>query len=94
MAGSMTIDSVDAHDGSSACKGHAGSANLPALFALTDGRGMTRKDVATYLALAYEIFYGSGLTQHDTCTDYQTSGAWTAVGVAAITARLLGCDPD
>ena len=94
MAGSMTIDSVDAHNGRSPCKGHAGSAIFPALFALADGRGMTRQDVATYLALAYEISYGAGLTQHDTCTDYHTSGAWTTVGVAAISARLLGCDPD
>ncbi len=53
---------------------------------------MTGKDLATYLALAYEISYRAGLTQHDTCTDYHTSGAWTAVGVAAMTARILGCD--
>ena len=92
MAGAMTIDSVDAHDGTSPCKGHAGSAIFPSLFALADGRGLTGQDLATYLALAYEISYRAGLTQHDTCTDYHTSGAWTAVGVAAMTARILGCD--
>ena len=92
MAGAMTIDSVDAHDGTSPCKGHAGSAIFPSLFALADGCRMTGKDLATYLALAYEISYRAGLTQHDTCTDYHTSGAWTAVGVAAMTARILGCD--
>ena len=94
MAGAITVDSIDAHDGTSPCKGHAGSAIFPALFALADGRGMTGQDVATYLSLAYEISYRAGLTQHDTCTDYHTSGAWTAVGVAAMTARILGCDPD
>ena len=65
---------------------------FPSLFALADGRGLTGQDLATYLALAYEISYRAGLTQHDTCTDYHTSGAWTAVGVAAMTARILGCD--
>jgi 2-methylcitrate dehydratase PrpD len=93
MAGAMTIDSVDAHDGTSPCKGHAGSAIFPSLFALADGCRMTGKDLATYLALAYEVSYRAGLTLHDTCSDYHTSGAWTAVGVAAMTARVLGCDP-
>ena len=92
MAGAMTIDSVDGHDGSSPCKGHAGSAIFPALFALADGKGFTGQDLATYLALAYEISYRAGLTQHDTCADYHTSGAWTAIGVAAMTARILGCE--
>jgi 2-methylcitrate dehydratase PrpD len=92
MSGAMTIDSVDAHDGTSPCKGHAGSAIFPSIFALADGRGLTGQDLATYLALAYEIAYRAGLTQHATCADYHTSGAWTAVGVAAMTARILGCN--
>ena len=90
MAGAISIDSVDAHDGTTPCKGHAGSAIFPALFALADGRSLMGQDLATYLALAYEVSYRAGLTQHDTCEDYHTSGAWTAVGVAAMTARVLG----
>mgnify|MGYP000167092482 CR=1 FL=1 len=70
MAGAMAIDSVDAHDGTSACKGHAGSAIFPALFAMVDNRTITGQDLATYLALAYEISYRAGLTQHDTCADF------------------------
>ena len=93
MAGAISIDSIDAHDGNSPCKGHAGSAIFPALLALADERPMTGQDFATYLALAYEISYRAGLTQHDTCADYHTSGAWTAVGVAAMTARVIGCNP-
>ena len=93
MAGAISIDSIDAHDGSSPCKGHAGSAIFPALLALADERPMTGQDFATYLALAYEISYRAGLTQHDTCADYHTSGAWTAVGVTAMTARVIGCNP-
>jgi len=95
MAGAFTIDSVDAHDGTSPCKGHAGSAIFPALMAVADaenslGRLMDGKTFAMLLALAYEVSYRAGLAQHATCTDYHTSGAWTAVGVAAAVARQLG----
>ena len=36
LAGAFTIDSIDAHDGYSAVKGHAGSAVFPAIFAVAD----------------------------------------------------------
>ncbi len=38
FAGAVTVDSVDAHDGYTAAKGHAGSAVLPALLAIFDER--------------------------------------------------------
>ena len=53
MSGAMTIDSVDAHDGTSPCKGHAGSAIFPSISALADGRGPTGQDVRTSLSLAH-----------------------------------------
>tara|TARA_R110002049_G_scaffold10127_2_gene50257 strand:+ start:47441 stop:48778 length:1338 start_codon:yes stop_codon:yes gene_type:complete len=95
MAGAMTIDAVDAHDGTSYCKGHAGSAVFPALLAMADAAAspMTGAEFAALLAVAYEISYRAGLAQHATCADYHTSGAWTAVGVAAGCARALGCTP-
>lgn len=34
MAGAFTIDSIDAHDGTTPSKGHAGSAIFPAMIAL------------------------------------------------------------
>lgn len=92
MAGAMTIDSVDAHDGTSPCKGHVGSAVFPALFAFADGREITGADFATLLATGYEIANRAGLAQHATCSDYHTSGAWTAIGVATAYAKGLGCD--
>ncbi len=99
MAGAFTIDSVDAHDGTSPCKGHAGSAIFPALMAVADaevtqGRATDGRSFATLLAAAYEVSYRAGLSQHATCADYHTSGAWTAVGVAAAVARQIGCDAD
>lgn len=95
MAGAFTIDSVDAHDGSSPCKGHAGSAVFPALLACAEVRGdMTGVEFSTLLAIAYEVSYRAGLAQHATCADYHTSGSWTAVGVATAYARALGATPD
>ncbi|MFT6121050.1 MAG: 2-methylcitrate dehydratase PrpD [Yoonia sp.] len=92
MAGAMTVDSVDAHDGTSPCKGHAGSAIFPALFAFADGHNITGADFATLLAVGYEVAYRAGLAQHATCADYHTSGAWTAIGVATAYAKGLGCN--
>ena len=99
MAGAFTIDSIDAHDGHSGCKGHAGSAVFPALFAFTDdlagrGRRPHGRELLAAMAVGYEVSYRAGLAQHATCPDYHTSGAWTAVGVAAMGARLLGLDEE
>ncbi|MEE4189073.1 MAG: MmgE/PrpD family protein, partial [Roseobacter sp.] len=56
MAGAFTVDSIDAHDGSSPCKGHAGSAVIPALLACADiKKTMQGSELSTLLALGYEI---------------------------------------
>ncbi len=92
MAGAFTVDAVDAHDTTSPCKGHAGSAVFPALLALADTleRPVTGAEFAVWLAVAYEVSYRAGLAQHATCADYHTSGAWTSTGVAVAAARALG----
>jgi len=97
MAGAFSIDSIDAHDGNSAVKGHAGSAILPALVAVTEGlkgRGIdfSGQDFLTAMAIGYEIAYRAGLALHATVPDYHTSGAWTAVGIAVMCARILELD--
>jgi 2-methylcitrate dehydratase PrpD len=99
LAGAVTIDSIDAHDGYSAVKGHAGSAVFPGVFAVADlvaglGRPIDGRTLVTALAVAYEVSYRSGLAQHATVPDYHTSGSWTAVGVAAAAAKLIGLDKD
>jgi len=99
FAGAFAIDSIDAHDGHSPVKGHAGSAILPALLAFCESRNQAGAPVCngeflTAMALGYEIAYRSGLALHASTPDYHTSGAWTAVGVAAMGARLLGLTPD
>jgi 2-methylcitrate dehydratase PrpD len=97
MAGAFMVDSIDAHDSTSYNKGHAGSAVFPALLAVADtmrasGTPITGQDFATWLAVGYEVSCRAGQVQHATCADYHTSGAWTAVGVAAACAHMLGCD--
>jgi len=99
FAGAFTIDSIDAHDGFSAVKGHAGSAVLPAMLAVCDerreaGNPLGAKDFMLGQILAYEVGYRSGLTMHGTVSDYHTSGAWNAVGVASAAARLVGLDAE
>ncbi len=97
FAGAFTIDSIDAHDGFSPAKGHAGSAVFPAMLAVMEERRCAGQPVGAQgfmlgMALAYEVGYRSGLAMHGTVADYHTSGAWNAVGVAAATAKLLGLD--
>ena len=94
FAGAFAIDSIDAHDGHSPVKGHAGSGVFPALVAIAQTMEMTGEDFLTAMAVGYEVSYRAGLSQHATCADYHTSGAWTAVGVAAMGARLLGLTPE
>lgn len=99
LAGAYAIDSIDAHDGHSPVKGHAGSGIFPALLAFSEdlrsqGRGPSGQEFLTAMAIGYEVAYRAGLALHATTTDYHTSGAWTAVGAAAMGARLLGLSPD
>jgi 2-methylcitrate dehydratase PrpD len=99
FAGAFTIDSIDGHDTTSPCKGHAGSAVFPALLAVADslrasGAAISGEELMVALAVAYEVSYRAGLTLHGTVPDYHTSGAWTAVGVAAGVSRLLGLSQE
>jgi len=89
LAGGMTIDSFDSHDGHVLTKGHAGVAILPALLALVDAapKPMTGAEFLTSLVIGYEVAIRAGIAQHATCPDYHTSGAWNALGVTAIAAR-------
>lgn len=92
-AGATLIDSYDAHDGHMLTKGHAGVALLPALLAAIDsGCKADGGEFLAALAMGYEIAIRAGIALHATVADYHTSGAWNALGAAAITARLLRLD--
>ncbi|MEM7507619.1 MAG: MmgE/PrpD family protein [Pseudomonadota bacterium] len=93
LAGGMTIDAVDAHDGYRPSKGHAGCSVFPATLALAEAEGLDDgAEFLTCLALGYELGCRAGVALHATVPDYHTSGAWGAVACAGIGARLLGLD--
>ena len=88
MAGGITIDAFDSHDGHVLTKGHAGVAILPTLLALADPAArVSGREFLTSLVLGYEIAIRAGIATHRTCADYHTSGSWNALGAAAVMAR-------
>jgi 2-methylcitrate dehydratase PrpD len=93
LANGMTIDALDIHDGYTLVKGHAGAAVVPATLA-TLGLGPQGKiggpELLTTLVVGYEVALRAGLALHATAGDYHTSGAWNALGCAAVAARRLG----
>jgi 2-methylcitrate dehydratase PrpD len=93
LAGGMTIDALDAHDGHKLTKGHVGCGVLPALLALAEAEGVTDAGAfLTSLVVGYEIGTRAGIALHCTACDYHTSGAWVAVAAAGLCARVLGLD--
>lgn len=93
LAGGITIDALDAHDGHKLTKGHVGCGMLPALLSFTQAEKLT--DDRAFLAslvVGYEIGTRAGIALHRTANDYHTSGAWVAIAAAALGARALGLD--
>ncbi len=95
LAGGMTIDSLDGHDGHALSKGHVGAAVLPALLALADGdAGLKAPDLLTALVIGYELGIRAGMALHATAGAYHNSGAWNALAAAGTAARLLRLGPE
>jgi len=101
FAGATTIDAVDGHDGHVLTKGHAGAAIFPALLALVDAAApgqlpppMDGSEFLALLVLGYEVATRAGIALHATVPDYHCSGAWNALGCAAIAARRLAFDAE
>jgi 2-methylcitrate dehydratase PrpD len=92
LANGMTIDSLDIHDGERLVKGHTSVALVPAALAtLSLAEGIVSgRELLTTLVVGYEIALRAGRALHSTASDYHTSGAWSALGCAAVTARRLG----
>ena len=95
FAGAATIDAIDGHDGHQACKGHAGVALLPALFAeLGTIQPCSLNELLTHLIIGYEVAIRAGLSLHSSVADYHSSGAWNALGCTALASRLRKLTPD
>ena len=95
FAAATQIDNLDAHDGYNPTKGHIGCATVPALFAFAEARpDLSGPDALTALAMSYEVAARAALSLHATVSDYHTSGAWNALGVAALGCRLREATPE
>ena len=94
LANGMTIDALDIHDGLNRVKGHIGAAIVPALFAALGSLAVSGKALLACLAMGYEIAARAGIVLHETACDYHTSGAWNALGAAAVTAVHLQLTPE
>lgn len=95
FAGATTVDAIDGHDGHQLCKGHASVALVPALLAeLGRNPEGTLDDLLVHFIAGQEIAIRAGLSLHSTVPDYHSSGAWNALGCAAIAARLRGFDSE
>ena len=95
FAAATQIDNLDAHDGLNPTKGHIGCAAVPALFAFAESRPeLSAHEALTALAMTYEIAARAAFALHASVGDYHTSGAWNALGVAALGCRLRGANPD
>lgn len=82
------IDNLDGHDGYNPTKGHIGVVALPTLAALEDaGSAMSGPEALATLIVGYEVAGRAGISLHASVSDYHTSGAWNALGVAAMAAR-------
>jgi 2-methylcitrate dehydratase PrpD len=94
-AGATQIDNLDGHDGYNPTKGHIGCAVVPALMAFGElDRQLSGRDALAAMAMAYEFSARAAIALHATVSDYHTSGAWNALGVAALGCRLMNLDPE
>ncbi len=95
FAAATQTDNLDGHDGYNPTKGHIGVAVIPALAALAETIGdFSGPEALAAVTIGYETAGRAGISLHETVSDYHTSGAWNALGVVAVAARLRGLNSD
>ena len=95
FAAATQIDNLDGHDGYAPVKGHIGVAVLPTIAALMQRHpGISGPEAMAQVVIGYEIAGRAGLALHSSVSDYHTSGAWNALGVAAMATRMRGLTKD
>ena len=83
------IDNLDGHDGFNPVKGHIGVVVLPTLLTLMQRcPEMSGPEALATVVVGYEVAGRAGLSLHGSVSDYHTSGAWNALGVVAMAARM------
>lgn len=91
FATATQIDNLDGHDGYNPTKGHTGVAVVPALVSLAQHLpDLSGRAALAALVTGYEVAGRAAIALHASVSDYHTSGAWNALGVAALGARLRG----
>ena len=90
FAAATQTDNLDGHDGYNPTKGHIGVVTVPTLAAMAEARDLSGPEALVALIVGYEVAGRAGIALHATVSDYHTSGAWNALGVAAMVARLRG----
>ena len=91
FASATQIDNLDGHDGYNPTKGHIGVVTAPTLVALAESQpNLSGPDALAALVVGYEVAGRAALSLHASVSDYHTSGAWNALGVAAMAARMRG----
>jgi 2-methylcitrate dehydratase PrpD len=90
LANGMTLDAMDMHDGYRPAKGHAGATVFPAALAVGERSDWTGQELATAVVVGYEVGLRAAVALHRSACEYHTSGAWGALGAAAVAARGLG----
>lgn len=94
-AGATQTDNLDGHDGYNPTKGHIGVVVVPTLAALSETiADISGREALAAIAVGYEVAGRAGISLHATVSDYHTSGAWNALGVVAMAARLRGMSAD
>lgn len=95
FAGATQIDNLDGHDGYNPTKGHIGVVAAPSLAALAEQLpDLSGPEALAALIVCYEVAGRAGIALHASVSDYHTSGAWNALGVAAVAARLRGLSAE
>ncbi|WP_291730626.1 MmgE/PrpD family protein [Leisingera sp. F5] len=90
-ASATATDNLDGHDGYYPTKGHIGVVVIPAIAALAETvPDFSGPEALAITTLGYELAGRAALSLHATVSDYHTSGAWNALGVAAMAARMRG----
>jgi 2-methylcitrate dehydratase PrpD len=91
FAAATQLDNLDGHDGYNPTKGHIGVVVVPALAALAEHRpDLSGPEALAAMIMGYEVAGRAAISLHASVSDYHTSGAWNALGVAAMAARLRG----
>ena len=94
-AAATQTDNLDGHDGYNPTKGHIGVAVVPSIAALSETLpDISGRESLAAITVGYEVAGRAGISLHNTVSDYHTSGAWNALGVVALAARLRGLSSD